>query len=86
MTELDAKIATLPSQARRVAEYMRDRGSYISSREAIVELSCTRLAARIHEMRRAKIDVVSRYLTSTNRFDERVRFKAYRLAPSGEAR
>jgi len=72
------KIRLLNRQGRRVAEYMREFGR-ITPLEAFRDLGVTRLAARIHEMRQAGIDVMSNTIEATNRFQEPVHYSCYWL-------
>ena len=50
------------SQITDVIEYIRDHGS-ITSRQAMLNLGCYRLASRINDMRKNGIPVVSEMIT-----------------------
>lgn len=66
------------TQEKRIIEYMKQHGA-ITQMEAF-EMGITRLAARVHTMRRKGIQVVTESVASVNRYGEPVRFARYRLA------
>ena len=59
-----------------VLRYMRELGP-ITAWEAMRDLGCTRLAARIYDLRRAGVNIVEKWEKSKNRFGETVQFKRY---------
>lgn len=61
----------------RVLKYMQDFGS-ITTREAFIELGCTRLSEYIRQLR-IDYKVADEWITSKNRYNEPVRFKKYWL-------
>lgn len=65
-------------QTDRILEYMREFGS-ISQREAVNDLGCYRLSARIADLKEEGYEIGSDWETSKNRFGEAVSFKKYRL-------
>lgn len=52
-------ILAVTPQARKVLSHLKSRGS-ITPMEAIITYGITRLAARVHELRNAGFDVVTR--------------------------
>ena len=67
------------SQNEKVLEYLK-RHDGITSREASVNLSCTRLAARIADLKKRGYEITDDWDYSLNQFGDKVRFKRYRLA------
>ena len=67
------------TQVQRIIQYMNDFGS-ISTMEAFTELGITRLASRIHEIRKMGIGIETETVKSRNRYDEPVHFNRYRIA------
>lgn len=61
----------------RVLNYIRDFGS-ITTFEAFTELGCTRLSEYIRQLR-IEYDIKDEWITSTNRYGEKVQFKKYWL-------
>lgn len=61
----------------RVLKYMRDFGS-ITTFEAFTELGCTRLSEYIRQIRLTE-DVKDEWISSTNRYGEKVQYKKYWL-------
>lgn len=66
------------TQNERVLTYMRTKGS-ISSKEALSEFGCMRLAARIRDLRDKGYRIHSESETSRNMFGEKVSFTRYSL-------
>jgi hypothetical protein len=67
------------TQNERVLNYIDERGS-ITTLDAFRDLGITRLAARIHDLRREGIDIDGEMIEEENRFGEKVRFMCYRRA------
>lgn len=67
------------TQSERVLNYIDERGS-ITTLDAFRDLGITRLAARIHDLRREGIDIDGEMIEEENRFGEKVRFMCYRRA------
>lgn len=67
------------TQSERVLNYIDERGS-ITTLDAFRDLGITRLAARIHDLRREGIDIYGEMIEEENRFGEKVRFMCYRRA------
>ena len=67
------------TQVQRIIQYMNDFGS-ISTMEAFTELGITRLASRIHEIRKMGIGIETETVKARNRYDEPVHFNRYRIA------
>ena len=67
-----------PTQAARLLEYLRSHKG-ITQREAINELGCYRLAARISDLKRNGHRVKRKMVTVMNRWGERVSVAEYSL-------
>ena len=65
-------------QAERVLKYMRDFGS-ITQLEAIRDISCMRLGARIFDLKREGYAINKEMETSKNRYGEDTSYARYRL-------
>ena len=65
-------------QAERVLKYMRDFGS-ITQLEAIRDISCMRLGARIFDLKREGYAIKKETETSKNRYGEDTRYARYWL-------
>ena len=66
------------SQADRVLQYLED-GNTITTLNAFKELGITRLAARVHELKRDGHNVKKNTISVTNRFDEKCAVAEYYL-------
>lgn len=66
------------SQNKRVLRYMKERGG-ITSLEAVREFGCTRLAARIADLKREGVEIESETITVETRTGS-ARVKRYSLA------
>lgn len=66
------------TQAERVLKYMRDFGS-ITQLEAIRDISCMRLGARIFDLKREGYEIKKETETSKNRYGEDTSYARYRL-------
>lgn len=66
------------TQNIRVLNYLKQYGS-ITEGDAYRELGCSRLSARIHDLRYLGFDIKTIYETSTNRYGEKVRYARYTL-------
>lgn len=66
------------TQADRVLMYMRDFGS-ITQLEAIRDISCMRLGARIFDLKREGYEIKKETETSKNRYGEDTSYARYRL-------
>ena len=62
---------------KRILNYIRDFGS-ITTFEAFTELGCTRLSEYIRQLR-LNYDIKDVWITSTNRYGEKIQFKKYWL-------
>ena len=67
-----------PTQAARLLEYLRSHKG-ITQREAINELGCYRLAARISDLKRDGHHIDREMITVTNRWNEKVSVAEYSL-------
>ena len=67
------------TQCDRILKYMDIFGS-ISTMEAFNDLGVTRLASRIHDLRRMGFAIISETKTGKNRFGESVHYSVYRRA------
>jgi hypothetical protein len=65
------------TQCERILQYIADFGS-ISTIQAFSDLGITRLASRIHDLRRMGIDIESETRTAKNRYGEMTHFSVYR--------
>ncbi|MBQ9228757.1 MAG: helix-turn-helix domain-containing protein [Eubacterium sp.] len=80
--KIQVRVADKPkkklTQNDRVIQYMRDFGS-ITTREAMLDLGCMRLASRIHELRRDGFPIGDKLESAKNRYGETVSYKRYFL-------
>ena len=65
------------TQCERVLQYMDDFGT-ISTLEAFNDLGVTRLASRIHDLKRMGYRIESETRSSRNRYGESVHYSVYR--------
>ena len=65
------------TQCERILKYMDDFGS-ISTMQAFNDLGVTRLASRIHDLRRMGIVIESETKYGKNRYGERIHYSVYR--------
>ena len=72
-------------QEAQVLKYMLETGG-ITSWEAIREFGCTRLSARIYNLRKAGWVIDSEPVTTRNRWGDKVTFNRYFVvfAPQGD--
>lgn len=70
------------SMKERIRKYMEDFGS-ITTREAFIELGCSRLSEYIRQLR-LETDVVGEWQTGVNRYGEKVEYKKYYFADRKE--
>ena len=61
----------------RVLEYIKKFGS-ITTRDAFVDLGCTRLSEYIRQLR-MEYNITDEWISSTNRYGEKVIYKKYKL-------
>ena len=61
-----------------VLEYLKKWGS-ITTAEAFDNLGITRLASRIHELRKMGYEIITEKVTRKNRYGKKVTFARYRL-------
>lgn len=71
------------TQCQRILDYMNRFGS-ISTLEAFNDLGVTRLASRIHDLKRMGYNITSEIKTGRNRFEELTSFKVYKLVEEKE--
>lgn len=67
------------TQADRVVQYMKDFGS-ITSRDAMNDLGCMRLASRITELRKSGYAIDRKMIKVKNRYGENCTVAEYSLA------
>lgn len=67
------------TQNEMVLAYMRDNGS-ITPKEAMNELGCMRLGARIYDLKRRGVEIRREMVRQANRYGKEVSFARYRLA------
>ncbi len=65
-------------QTDRILQYMRDFGS-ITQLEAMQDLGCMRLGARIFDLKREGYEIKKETETSKNRYGEDTSYARYRL-------
>lgn len=61
----------------RVLNYIREFGS-ITTRQAFIDLGCTRLSEYIRQLR-LEYHIADEWITATNRYGEKVQYKKYWL-------
>ena len=66
------------SQCERIIDYINEFGS-ITTREAFNDLGCTRLASRIHDLKRKGYEFNKQYETGKNRYGDAVSYIRYSL-------
>lgn len=66
------------SQVTDILKFMREHGS-ITTMDAF-NMGITRLASRVHELRKYGFSIISTHETALNRHGKTVRFVRYRLA------
>ncbi len=66
------------TQCERVLQYMQDFGS-INPMQALGDLGCYRLGARIWDLRHDGHRIPRRMVAAKNRYGERVSYAEYRL-------
>ena len=64
------------TQCERILKYMDDFGS-ISTMQAFMDLGVTRLASRIHDLRRMGVGIEKRTVSKHNRYGEITHFAVY---------
>ena len=69
-------------QTDRILKYMRDFGS-ITQLEAMQDIGCMRLAARIADLKRDGHAIHREMETSKNRYGEETSYARYRLVEDG---
>ena len=67
------------NQCKKILQYMREHPDGITTWEAIREFGCTRLPARIADLRRDGCMISKEIQTSKNRYGDTVCFARYRL-------
>lgn len=65
-------------QCERVLDYMHEFGS-ITTLQAFTDLGVARLGSRIHDLRKDGIRIKGEYVTSKNRYGEKVHYMKYTL-------
>lgn len=65
------------TQCERILKYINDFGS-ISTMQAFSDLGVTRLASRIHDLRRMGFSIEAETKTGRNRYGELTHFSVYR--------
>lgn len=70
-------------QTEKILEYMEEFGS-ISQLEAVKDIGCYRLSARIADLKKEGYEIESEFESSKNRFGETVSFKRYKLGGNHE--
>jgi len=64
----------------RVLNYIREFGS-ITTRQAFIDLGCTRLSEYIRQLR-LEYNIADEWVSSINRYGEKVQYKKYWLEES----
>lgn len=78
-TELIESGVHLADQTAAVLDYMVAHGGFITSMEAISALRCTRLSARIWDLRHAGFNITGVIKTKKNEDGKTVRWGEYKL-------
>ncbi len=73
-----------PTQCGRLLAYVEEHGS-ISTMQAIMELGIINPAARVLELKRSGVRVVTTMNEGRNRFDEPCRYAVYTIKKDGVA-
>ena len=71
-------MAVYKSQKKRLLQFLKERNS-ITAAEAIQRLAITRLASRIHDLKKDGYIFDSKMVIVLNRYGERCRVKRYYL-------
>lgn len=66
------------TQIERIVQYMQDFGS-ITTMQAFTDLGICRLGARMSELRNLGYNINSEFVTSKNRYGDKVSYKKYWL-------
>ena len=66
------------TQGERIISYIKEFGS-ITVLEAFTDIGCTQLSARITELKRQGYMFTDEFVSSKNRYGEKVSFKRYKL-------
>ena len=69
----------LPTQKQRIIRHLKDKGS-ITALEAMKEYGIMRLTSRICELKDEGYNIKSQFVSSKNRYNEKVSFSKYTLA------
>lgn len=67
-----------PTQNQRILDYIDKHGS-ITALEAMRDIGCMRLAARIADLKELGYPIVSETVTVDNRYGEKCHVKKYRM-------
>ena len=67
------------TQCQKILDYLNEYGS-ITPLDALREFGCMRLAARINDLERQGISIISDMEYSVNRSGDKVHYARYRLA------
>ena len=70
------------TQCDRVIQYIRDFGS-ISTREAMLDIGCMRLASRICDLKDKGYDFNDKWEYGKNRYGKKVKWKRYWFRQDG---
>lgn len=68
----------------KILEYMKGHGS-ITQQDAYMKLGCTRLAARIKDLRGEGYQIMTEMTEGTNRDGDKTRFAIYYLVKGAKA-
>lgn len=66
------------TQCEMIVKYCKDFGS-ITTMQAFRDLGVTRLASRICDLRKEGYEFTDEFVTSKNRYGEKVSYKRYKL-------
>lgn len=66
------------TQSDLILNHLKEHNG-ITSWEAIKEYGCTRLSARIHELRKRGIEIINKNTYSRNRYGQNIRYVRYCL-------
>ena len=71
-------MSTTLSQCAKILQHLKEFGS-ITLFESIYECDCTRLSARIHDLRRRGIPIETEMIGTVNKRGKPIRYAKYRL-------
>lgn len=71
------------NQTERIKQYIEEFGS-ITQKEAVSEIGCYRLSARIADLKAEGYEIETEFVTSKNRYGDKVTFAKYKFKGDDE--